>query len=110
MNKLINNLIKPLIGSPRTSANRTDLRDSLRSTCTLIAVALVCFCLSTTANARTDLLQPFAEGEDLGNGNSAAENVNALIRVTSGVNNTATGFQSLSNNTYGSNNSATGFQ
>ena len=51
---------------------------------------------------------PTPSGEDRGSGNSAAENVQALISLTIGVNNTATGFQALLNNTTGSNNTATG--
>ncbi len=110
MKKLLNNLIKPFIRSPRPSGNRTDSRGDRQSTFALSTLALICFGLVTTTYARTDLLQPFAAGEDLGNGNSAAENVEALINLTSGVNNTATGFQSLLNNTAGSKNTATGFQ
>jgi len=78
---------------------------------TLIAVAVVCFGLLPIANAVRPTPSPSPtpnSGENLGNGNSAAENVQALINLTSGVNNTATGFQALLNNTTGSDNTATG--
>jgi hypothetical protein len=48
--------------------------------------------------------------EDRGNGNSAAENVDALNLSTSGSNNTAHGWSSLFSNTTGSSNTADGFQ
>jgi hypothetical protein len=110
MKKLLFNMIQPFIRSPRRSGNRADSRGGRQSTFALGTLALICFGLVTTTYARTDLLQPFAAGEDLGNGNSAAENVEALINLSSGVNNTATGFQSLLNNTAGSKNTATGSQ
>ena len=78
---------------------------------TLIAMALVCFelCQQRTAVRPTPSPSPTpSPGENLGNGNSAAENVQALMSLTTGVNNTATGFQALLNNTTGSNNTATG--
>jgi trimeric autotransporter adhesin len=78
---------------------------------TLIAVAVVCLELLPTAYAVRPTPSPSptpSPGENLGNGNSAAENVQALISLTTGVNNTATGFQALFNNTTGSNNTATG--
>ena len=84
---------------------------SFASAMTLIAVALVCFELLPTAYAVRPTPSPSptpSPGENLGNGNSAAENVQALISLTTGVNNTATGFQALLNNTTGSNNTATG--
>jgi hypothetical protein len=53
---------------------------------------------------------PTPAGENLGNGNTAAENVDALISLTTGINNTATGWQSLFSNTEGVYNTANGFQ
>ena len=47
--------------------------------------------------------------EDRGNGNSAAENVQALNLATTGINNTAHGWLSLFANTSGSINTAHGF-
>ncbi len=52
---------------------------------------------------------PTPPGEDRGNGNSAAENVDALNPATTGANNTAHGWSSLFSNTTGSNNTANGF-
>jgi hypothetical protein len=49
-------------------------------------------------------------GEDRGNGNSAGECIQALNSNTTGINNTATGWQTLFNNTSGQGNTATGFQ
>src|SRR6266571_4648067 len=48
--------------------------------------------------------------EDRGNGNSAAENVQALNLSTTGSDNTAHGWFSLFTNTSGSTNTADGFQ
>jgi trimeric autotransporter adhesin len=104
----MNSLIKFLISWPRMSANRTKSPRSRHSILILTTVALIFFAL-LSAYARTDVLQPFYS-EDLGNGNSAAENVGALVSLTTGVDNTATGVQSLANNSAGSNNTATGFQ
>lgn len=77
----------------------------------LIAVALVCFGLLPTAYAvrPSPTPSPTPPGENLGNGNSAAENVQALISLTTGVNNTATGSQALFGNTDGVENTATGY-
>ncbi|HEY5766393.1 MAG TPA: hypothetical protein VIS53_01030, partial [Candidatus Udaeobacter sp.] len=66
----------------------------------LIAVAMAC---SPVAQAR----QP---SEDRGNGNSAAENVDALNLTTTGSDNTAHGWFSLFSNTTGSSNTADGFK
>ena len=107
MNKLVNNLIKPLIGCARMSS-RTESRGDRHSTFILKMVALICAALLPTAYAGSPSPISFA-GENLGGGNSAAEKVKALVSLTSGVNNTATGVQSLGNNTVGSNNTATGF-
>src|ERR1043166_6539722 len=53
---------------------------------------------------------PPLRGEDRGNGNSAAENVQALNLETTGPNNTAHGWFSLFTNTTGANNTAGGFR
>jgi hypothetical protein len=66
----------------------------------LIAVAMAC---SPVAQAR----QP---SEDRGNGNSAAENVDALNLSTTGSDNTAHGWFSLFSNSTGSSNTADGFK
>jgi len=68
-----------------------------------ILLVLGCVVLSPVTQAR----QP---SEDRGNGNSAAENVDALNLSTSGSNNTAHGWFSLFSNTSGSSNTADGFR
>src|SRR5437016_5239620 len=103
----------PIQTSVRRARNHLLAKFSRRfaSAMTLIAVALICFELLPTAYAVRPTPSPSptrSPGENLGNGNSAAENVQALISLTTGVNNTATGFQALLNNTTGSNNTATG--
>jgi hypothetical protein len=87
----------------------------------LIGLALACFARAPLTEAT-----PPPKPEDRGNGNSAAENVQALnlgttgsqntahgwfslFSNTSGSNNTANGVNALLNNTTGSNNTATGF-
>src|SRR6266496_1073366 len=69
----------------------------------LIPIVLACFGLSPIARAK----QP---SEDRGNGNSAAENVDALNLSTTASDNTAHGWFSLFSNTSGSSNTADGFQ
>ena len=64
-------------------------------------IALACIALVTAAQAK----QP---SEDRGNGNSAAENVDALNAGTTGSDNTAHGWSSLFSNTTGSFNTADG--
>ena len=82
---------------------------------TSVLLALACFTVSPTALARpapTPTPTPTATpplGEDRGNGNSAAENVDALNLSTTGSNNTAHGWSSLHSNTTGYQNTATGF-
>ena len=82
---------------------------------TSVLLALACFTASPMALARpvpTPTPTPTATpplGEDRGNGNSAAENVDALNLSTTGSNNTAHGRSSLHSNTTGSQNTATGF-
>ena len=108
--KHMNTLIQTPIERPQKELLAKFSR-SFASAMTLIAVALVCFELLPTAYAVRPTPSPSptpSPGENLGNGNSAAENVQALISLTTGVNNTATGFQALLNNTTGSNNTATG--
>jgi hypothetical protein len=68
-------------------------------------ILLACFALSQVARAT-----PPPKPEDRGNGNSAAENVQALNLGTTGSNNTAHGWFSLFSNTTGSSNTADGFQ
>src|SRR5439155_21200028 len=70
---------------------------------TMILLVLGCFVFSPVAQARRP-------SEDRGNGNSAAENVDALNLSTTGSNNTAHGWFSLFSNTTGSSNTADGFQ
>ena len=108
MNKIINNLFKALVHCTETLTRTESLR-CLHSALALTTVALICFVLLPTAYAGSPSPQPFA-GENLGGGNSAAEKVKALISLTTGIDNTATGFQSLSGNTVGSDNTANGFQ
>ena len=67
----------------------------------LAAGALACFALAPVAQARPP-------SEDRGNGNSAAENVDALNLQTTGSDNTAHGWSSLFSNTTGSFNTANG--
>jgi hypothetical protein len=69
----------------------------------LILFALGCFALSPVAHAKQ-------QSEDRGNGNSAAEEVQALNLNTTGFDNTAHGWFSLLSNTTGSGNTADGFQ
>jgi trimeric autotransporter adhesin len=70
-----------------------------------VALVLACFAVSPVAQA-----VPPPKPEDRGNGNSAAENVQALNLQTTGSNNTAHGWFSLFSNTTGSANTADGFQ
>jgi Chaperone of endosialidase len=70
---------------------------------TIILFALGSFALSPVAQARQ-------QSEDRGNGNSAAEDVDALNLGTTGSDNTAHGRSSLFSNTTGSSNTADGFQ
>jgi hypothetical protein len=81
---------------------------------TSVLLALACFAASPMALARpvpTPTPTPTATpplGEDRGNNNSAAENVDALNINTTGMENTATGWHALSANTTGSANTANG--
>ena len=75
--------------------------ESLRS----LVLVLAWFALAPVAQA-----VPPPRGEDRGNGNSAAEEVQALNLSTTGSNNTAHGWFSLFSNTTGRDNTADGFQ
>ena len=81
---------------------------------TSVLLALACFAVSPTALARpvpTPTPTPTATprlGEDRGNNNSAAENVDALNISTTGQQNTAHGWHALSANTTGTDNTANG--
>jgi hypothetical protein len=70
-----------------------------------LVLVLACFALAPVAQA-----VPPQRDEDRGNGNSAAENVQALNLSTTGSNNTAHGWFSLFSNTTGRDNTADGFQ
>ena len=70
---------------------------------TTILLVLGCVALSPVTQARQ-------LSEDRGNGNSAAENVQALNLGTTGANNTAHGWFSLFSDTTGLSNTADGFQ
>ena len=71
----------------------------------LMGLALVCFAVAPVSQAA-----PPPRGENRFNGNSAAEDVDALNLSTTGANNTAHGWFSLSSNTVGFDNTADGFQ
>ena len=81
---------------------------------TLVLLAFACFAVLSTALARpvpTPTPVPTATprlGEDRGNNNSAAENVDALNINTTGQYNTAHGWHALSSNTTGTDNTANG--
>ncbi len=82
---------------------------------TSVLLALACFAASPMALARpvptptpTPTATPMPPGEDRGNNNSAAENVDALNINTTGQANTAHGWHALSANTTGSQNTANG--
>jgi Chaperone of endosialidase len=70
---------------------------------TTLLLAAVCIVIAPAIHARQ-------QSEDRGNGNSAAEGVDALNLSTTGSNNTAHGWFSLFSNTSGSSNTADGFQ
>jgi hypothetical protein len=78
---------------------------------TSVLLALACFAVSPTALAKplpTPTPTPTPSGEDRGNNNSAAENVDALNINTTGQYNTAHGWHGLSADTTGSGNTANG--
>src|SRR5436309_8203413 len=79
-------------------------RPFLRSVVISIALVLLSFALSPLAQAKPP------RPEDRGNGNSAAENVQALNLETTGSDNTAHGWFSLFSNTTGDHNTANGYQ
>jgi hypothetical protein len=68
-------------------------------------LVLACFALAPVAQAARP-----PRGEDRGNGNSAAEDIDALNPDTTGSDNTAHGWFSLFSNTSGLGNTADGFQ
>jgi hypothetical protein len=74
---------------------------------TIIPLVFVLACSALAPIARAT---PPPKPEDRGNGNSAAENVQALNPGTTGSNNTAHGWFSLFTNTTGFENTADGFQ
>jgi uncharacterized coiled-coil protein SlyX len=102
---------KMKIKNMTTSQSRNSISRSLRRlSFILIPVLFACFALSPMAQAKQPTPTPTPPGEDRGNGNTAAENVQALESLTTGTDNTATGWQSLFNNTEGNDNTANGFQ
>ena len=70
-----------------------------------LVVVLACFTLVPITHA----VRP-PRGEDRGDGNSAAEDIDALNLSTAGPNNTAHGWSSLFSNALGRDNTADGFQ
>jgi len=102
---------KPMKTTNMTTSHLKNLvnRSSLQCGFLLITIALSCFALVSMVQAKPKP-SPTPAGEDLGNGNTAAENVQALQSNTTGINNTATGWQSLFSNTEGANNTANGYQ
>ena len=70
-----------------------------------LALVLACFALASISQA-----VPPPRGENRGNGNSAAEEVDALNEKNTGANNTTHGWFSLTSNTEGRDNTADGFQ
>jgi hypothetical protein len=93
------NAVKPMETLIKTIIGRPFLRSGFIS----IALAILGLALLPVAQAK----QP---SEDRGNGNSAAENIDALNLSTTGSDNTAHGWSSLFSNTTGSSNTADGFQ
>ena len=94
-------------------------RSPCRRASLLITLVLGYFTLSPMAHAKphptptatpAPTPSPTPLGEDRGNGNTAAENVQAFNSNTTGTNNTATGWQSLFSNTAGNDNTTDGFQ
>jgi hypothetical protein len=73
-------------------------------------LVLACLALAPIAQAGPAPLPPPQRGEDRGNNNSAAEDVNALNPSTTGADNTAHGWSSLFSNATGRDNTADGFQ
>src|SRR5262245_27868541 len=96
---LTENLTKPTNMLIRTLIRSLFLRSSF----VVIAFALAAIALASVAQAKQT-------SEDRGNGNSAAEDVDALSPSTTGSDNTAHGWSSLFSNTTGSFNTADGRQ
>ena len=105
----MNTLIQTSIEQRRSDLLATPFRSS-GSALILVALALACFAVPSAALATPrPTPTPTPSGEDRRNGNSAAENVDALNINTTGLNNTAHGWHSLSANLGGSDNTANGF-
>jgi hypothetical protein len=94
-------VIKTSVARPRKYSRSTFIPIAIAS---VLVVGAACLALAPIAQAKPPL------SEDRGNGNSAAENVDALNLNTTGSNNTAHGWSSLFSNTTGSSNTADGFQ
>jgi hypothetical protein len=99
-----------------TTTERETLMNNPKIIFTSILLALAGFAFLPTALAKptpTPTATPTATpllGEDRGNNNSAAENVDALNMSTTGQYNTAHGWSSLHSNTTGNHNTANGNQ
>jgi hypothetical protein len=78
----------------------------------IASTTIICLVLVLAGSALAPIVRatPPPKPEDRGNGNSAAENVQALNLGTTGSNNTAHGWFSLFTNTTGFENTADGFQ
>src|SRR5436190_11378878 len=94
---------KPLCKGKSQQRKKTKFMKNQNTIFATILLVLACFAASPVAQAK----QPT---EDRGNGNSAAENVQALNLNTTGSDNTAHGWFSLFSNTTGLSNTADGFQ
>jgi len=98
--------------TPMNTQTKTSLRRlRIHLDLAFIALALACFAVSPAALAAprpTPTPTPTPSGEDRGNNNSAAENVDALNIKTTGQYMTAHGWHALSANTTGSDNTANG--
>src|SRR5215831_15776338 len=81
-------------------------------TTTLLAIPLVmaCFALLPGAEAATPEALPAPPPDGGYTGFNTAEGLNALLNLTSGVNNSAFGFAALKGDSTGSHNTALGFQ
>jgi trimeric autotransporter adhesin len=93
----------PFVRGKATQSKEIRFMKNRNSIFTTSILVLAGFSLSPVAQARQ-------QSEDRGNGNSAAENVDALNLSTTGANNTVHGWFSLFSNTTGSSNTADGFQ
>jgi hypothetical protein len=73
-------------------------------------VIIVGVCAAVASAGFAKKPKEISPGENRGNGNSSAENVDALFSLTSGLNNTAHGANALFDNTSGNNNTADGLR